>query len=755
MPRLSVIVPVYKVQGYLRECLDSVLGQSFTDLELIGVDDCSPDGSGRILDEYAARDSRVTALHLAENVGLGRARNAGAERATGDYLLFLDSDDAYLDGALEAVARRLDACGDPDVLVFDHVRRYWWDAVRPSIFGEQLAAAGTRTESVPENPELLRLFAVAWNKAYRRAFYERHGLAFLPGLYEDAPLAYEAMVSADSIGCLARACVSYRQRYRGAITRSPGRKHFDIFPQYASLMAFLDERPWLEQLRPELFERMMSHFLFCIERPDRVRPADRRAYFRIAREFHRRYRPAGYRPPPGRQGIPLRLVGARSYGLYAAFGLAKRARRRLLHTTRLARGALGRRVYRAYYAVQRRLPLDERLAVYSAYWDRGVRCNPAAIEAACRKLAPEIHPVWVVRANAVPELPPGTDYVLPRSRRYWRVTARAKYLVNNVNFPNHVRKRPGQVHVQTHHGTPLKTMGLDQQGYPAAAIGLSFRGLLHRVARWDFSISANPHSTEVWDRAYPLDYTHLETGYPRNDVYTTATAEDVRAVRERLEIPPGRIALLYAPTMRDYRRGFVPQVDLVRLARELGDDHMLLVRTHYFYGRSPELLELQERGVLRDVSGHPSVEELCLASDALVTDYSSIMFDYANLDRPMVIHAPDWQAYRASRGVTFDLLSGRPGDTPGVVSRDEDELIAAFTSGAWRGPEAAALRAAFRERFCPYDDGRAAERVVRRVFLGQDAAELPAPVPPAERTCAPAPDAAALPGAPSRVGATG
>src|SRR5690242_3524304 len=104
LPRFSVIVPVYKVQAYLHECLESVLGQSFPDLELIAVDDCSPDGCGSIIEEFAARDARVVPVRLPENVGLGRARNAGLERATGDYLVFLDSDDTLTPDALRAIA---------------------------------------------------------------------------------------------------------------------------------------------------------------------------------------------------------------------------------------------------------------------------------------------------------------------------------------------------------------------------------------------------------------------------------------------------------------------------------------------------------------------------------------------------------------------------------------------------------------------------------------------------------------------------
>lgn len=125
MPRFSLIVPVHKVQGYLPECLDSVLGQDYVDFELIAVNDCSPDGSGAILDEYARHDARIHVMHLTENVGLGRARNAGMERAQGDYVLFLDSDDTLTEGALTAIADRLDATDDPEVLVYDYARTYW------------------------------------------------------------------------------------------------------------------------------------------------------------------------------------------------------------------------------------------------------------------------------------------------------------------------------------------------------------------------------------------------------------------------------------------------------------------------------------------------------------------------------------------------------------------------------------------------------------------------------------------------------
>ncbi|WDG30928.1 CDP-glycerol glycerophosphotransferase family protein [Streptomyces sp. CA-278952] len=374
-----------------------------------------------------------------------------------------------------------------------------------------------------------------------------------------------------------------------------------------------------------------------------------------------------------------------------------------------------RQAMRAAYRTDLRRPLDPNLAVYGAYWNRGVACNPAAIHAKARELVPHIRGVWVVSSRHRDRMPAGVPYVIEGSRPYWRAMATATYLVNNSSFPGGFTKRPGQRYLQTHHGTPLKTMGLDQRAYPALARKTDFGKVLAHVGQWDFSLSANPHSTEVWDRVYPGGYERLDVGYPRNDAYFTATAEKIAKIRAELGIAEGQTALLHAPTHRDYRDGFVPDLDPGRLASELGPAFVLLVRAHYFYGRPAGLGRTGAARVV-DVTGHTRVEELCLAADALIADYSSLVFDYACLDRPIVVHAPDWAAYRATRGTYFDLLSGRPGDTPGPVTTTPAELADVFRTGEWRSPESAALRGAFRERFCPYDDGHAAERVVRRFF---------------------------------------
>ncbi|WP_411076784.1 CDP-glycerol glycerophosphotransferase family protein [Streptomyces sp. cmx-10-25] len=747
-PRFSVIIPVYGVEGYIRECLESVTSQSWPDFEIVVVDDCSLDGSGAIVDEFAARDPRVRAVHRAENGGIGAARNTGIEHARGDYLLFLDGDDSIRPGSLEAMAKRLDAAGDPEILLFDHVRTHVDGSVEASKTGPYLAGIRDRVVDPVDELELLRIFAVVWNRLYRRDFFtaggfDGKGFSFTDGLYEDALVVYTTMAAAERVAGLEHVVVEYRQRRQGSSMRSSSpRKHFVIFDQYQRVFDYLDGRPGLDAYRALVFERMVSHFLYTFARGFRIPRSHRRAYLKRAGQVYRRNEPAGFTPPPGMVGLKFKVVRTGSYtafeALKAANGTRENAFRALGRTKRWG----GRRTLRAYYAVQRRLPVDENLAVYSAYWGRTPGCNPLAVHEAARKLAPGVRGVWVVNQEYAGTVQPGLERIAPATFGYWKALARAKYLVNNVNFPDSVVKRPGQVHLQTHHGTPLKRMGLDQQKYPAVARSMDFGKLLERVDRWDYSVSSNQHSTEHWERVYPAAFRTLDAGYPRNDVYYRATAADVRRVREELGIERGRKAILYAPTVRDHQKdAFVARLDLARFARELGPDFVLLVRAHYFYGGDPELSALAERGALVDVSRHPSVEDLCLAADALVTDYSSIMFDYANLDRPIVTYADDWEMYRTCRGVTFDLLSGEPGDTPGVIATTEDQLIEAFRGGAWEGERAAVLRRAFRERFCSWDDGSAAERVVRRVFLGEEPPRPPV-VPLAERTPAPTPASA-------------
>ncbi|MGW6359833.1 CDP-glycerol glycerophosphotransferase family protein [Streptomyces sp. NPDC055092] len=734
MQELSVIVYGRDVQGHLADCLDSVTGQLPEGAELVvaAVDDPAP---------TADVPGRVTVLALPGAISDEEARAAGGERASGEWLLFVHAKDRVPPGALRALRDRVaglpDGAERVDVVLADQVRSTWHASGAPGPDARLLARAGDRDLALADCPDLLRVTPLLGNRALRAAFWRDHRDQL--AATDERFAARAALVLAGRVTALQQVVLDERRLRAASLPPLTPEEYYAPVGEYEDLQRLMADLGTPTGPRAVLYDVMATECMRIVARAGMPEPVGRE-FFRRASRAAVAWRPEGYRRPAGLEGIRRRLLEEDAYSRYRAFQSVNHKRRGLKSAVRERKRRVGAKVRAHRYRRELRRPVDPDLAVFSAYWDRGMACNPGAIAAKVAELAPRIHQVWVVSAANAPLLPPGTDHVVPGSRRYWEVMARAKYLVNNVNFPNAVVKRPEAVHVMTHHGTPLKCMGLDQIEYPTASKGLNFRQLLARVDKWDYSVTSNSHSTRIWERAYPAHYVPLEYGYPRNDVFYRATAADIRAVRDRLGIAPGRRAVLYAPTHRDYEASWTPRLDLATLADRLGDDTVLLVRGHYFYGGAASpLAELRRSGRVVDVSTYDPVEDLCLAADALVTDYSSIMFDFANLDRPIVVYADDWEMYAKTRGVYFDLIT----EAPGPVARTQDELTEILASGAWRDEASGKARAAFRRRFCEFDDGHAAERVVRRVFLGESDASLPPVIPVDERVPAPTPEEAA------------
>ncbi|MEK8143524.1 CDP-glycerol glycerophosphotransferase family protein [Streptomyces sp. M10(2022)] len=210
---------------------------------------------------------------------------------------------------------------------------------------------------------------------------------------------------------------------------------------------------------------------------------------------------------------------------------------------------------------------------------------------------------------------------------------------------------------------PLKRIGRDLAGSPCADAAY-MASMPHRAAQWSVLVSPNSFATPILRRAFGHTGEVLECGYPRNDLLYAADRDKVAdTVRERLGIPEGRRVVLYAPTWREDRPkrggryGLDLQLDLDRARECLGEDHVLLVRRHYLVGGS-----VPQSDFVRDVSRHPDVAELLLISDVLVTDYSSLMFDFAQTGRPMLFHTYDLAHYRDTlRGFYFDFENRAPG----------------------------------------------------------------------------------------------
>ncbi|WP_430781194.1 glycosyltransferase family 2 protein [Actinoplanes sp. G11-F43] len=311
---LTVVVPVYAVEGYLYQCLESIraglTAAENAQVEVIAVDDASPDTCGLMLDGYADRHGDLRVLHLEDNVGLGLARNAGLAEARGRYVWFVDSDDWLPAGSVRAVLERLRET-EPDVLLIDHLRVHESGRLQSDPSSPLLAGP----------PELRRLIGVqhtAWNRVLRRDFLAKHDLKFPAGWYEDVPFSNPVLIAADRVDVLNRVCYHYRVGRFGAITATRSDRHFEAFEQWDRFYAWLDGTDADPALRVRVFTLMISHLLVVAGNESRVHPSRRRAFFREIAALYRRHRPAGYLPPAGTPGLKHRLVAANSYAMYAA-----------------------------------------------------------------------------------------------------------------------------------------------------------------------------------------------------------------------------------------------------------------------------------------------------------------------------------------------------------------------------------------------------------------------------------------------------
>ena len=240
MPRVSVVVPIYRVEAYLEECLASLRAQTFTDLEVVMVDDGSPDGSAAIAARVAEEDARFTLLRQ-ENAGLGAARNAGVAAAGGELLMFVDSDDRLPPEAIAHLVRSLDRTGSD--FATGNIHRFDSTGQWPAAFLKRAFSRPRKRTHVTRFRWLLS-DRMAQNKLWRRAFWEEHALAFPVGVvHEDIPVVVPAHFMARAVDVLPEPVYLYRERDDGSRSITDRRAELPVLLD--RLRAVETVRDWL------------------------------------------------------------------------------------------------------------------------------------------------------------------------------------------------------------------------------------------------------------------------------------------------------------------------------------------------------------------------------------------------------------------------------------------------------------------------------------------------------------------------------
>lgn len=332
-----------------------------------------------------------------------------------------------------------------------------------------------------------------------------------------------------------------------------------------------------------------------------------------------------------------------------------------------------RRLKMYSYPILKFQKIDDQLIIFESFLGRNYNDSPRALYEYMKDRYPNMNYVWIVDKKSNLEID-GVQTVNRMSFRYFMCIAKAKYIVNNSRMPNFFEKRKEQVYLQTWHGTPLKKLVFDMEKnvMPGTSKEKYLKNFSNEVKNWSYLVSPNTYSTEMFKSAFRYEGEILEYGYPRNERLHKVTESERQKLRTKFGISQEDKVILYAPTYRDNNNKGRGQYDQdIKLDLELLDiqpNLKVLMRTHYLVS---EKLDFEKYENIIDVSKEKDINDLFIVSDVLLNDYSSTMFDYLVLDKPLILFPYDLEEYKNDiRGFYMEYS-----DLPGEQIDDTNRLI--------------------------------------------------------------------------------
>ena len=371
--------------------------------------------------------------------------------------------------------------------------------------------------------------------------------------------------------------------------------------------------------------------------------------------------------------------------------------------------------------------MDDETILFEAFGGRNYTCSPKAIYEKMLSM-PQFKNfkfVWAFLDTDIHDVKEDkrTTIVKSKSKEYYKYCSIAKYWIVNSIMEESLTKKKGQVYVQCWHGTPIKKLRCDIE--VDGSVLNTIKEIRKRndidAKRFDYFISPSKYCTEKFISAFNLKKLNkeniiIEEGYPRNDFLFNKTQKDITLIKEKLKIPINKKVIFYLPTFRDNQHTsgigytYELQIDFDRLRKAIGDEYVVLFSPHYFI---PNWIDLSKyEGFVINVARYDEINELYLVSDIIMTDYSSVFFDFANLKRPIVFYMYDYDLYQ-SRLIDFYISIY---ELPWPITRTQEELEKCIINIETEFPKYERKYEDFNKKYNYLDDGNASERVIKEIF---------------------------------------
>lgn len=371
--------------------------------------------------------------------------------------------------------------------------------------------------------------------------------------------------------------------------------------------------------------------------------------------------------------------------------------------------------------------MDDKVIFFEAFGGRNYTCSPKAIyeKILTMKEFKEFKFVWAFVDPSKHDVlnDKRLTIVKTNSKDYYKYLSIAKYWIVNSIIDEGIIKKKNQVYVQCWHGTPLKKLRYDIEVNGAVLNTIEeIRKRNDRDARkFDYFISPSKYCTEKFTSAFNLkalgkENIIIEKGYPRNDFLFNKTKKDVDSIKKKLGLPLDKKVIFYLPTFRDNQHtsgvGYTYNlaIDFDSLKKKFSKDYVILFSPHYFIANSIDLSKY--KGFVFNVARYDEINELYLVSDVIMTDYSSVFFDFANLKRPMLFYMYDFDDYQNNLRDFYISLD----ELPGPIAKTQEELENNLKNIDSIFINYKKKYEKFNKKYNYLDDGNASERVIKVIF---------------------------------------
>ncbi|WP_016954460.1 bifunctional glycosyltransferase/CDP-glycerol:glycerophosphate glycerophosphotransferase [Catenovulum agarivorans] len=717
---LSIVVPVYGADEFLKECVDSLCTGHKLNVEVIAINDGSPDSSLEILNDLSQRYSSLIVIDQS-NVGGATTINRGLKAARGKYTMIVDCDDVCPPSSIDKLFFYAEEYGSD--IVSGIISKWHCKEDREEVCFDSNYISHLESTNLESKPQLLQ-DGMYLGKLFKTEFLRENQIWMDPELlYADRPFMYACYASTSNV-CLIP-FVTYKWRQRGGGRQSITDQMTSIRHIEDRVKSILVSKFELQSRgtfnKPHLVDehnlkRVFWHF------NESKRFGFRKSFYQATKDYISQLDLNSIKSlGPYHRAMAKFIQEASSPTNFAIrasyYGIRNKGRATFNNVVAKVKGyrkAVVRKAHPFTSYIEKSKP-NKTLIVFESNFGKCYGGNPKYIYEYLLKTDKHFQAVWVYQGKKTLDIPGNVIQVHRGSVEYFQYLARACYWVNNITFSLPVKPKH-TTYLQTWHGTPLKRLGLDiELAGPETAARDKF---LQEVKNWDYLIAANQYSAQIFKRAFNFENEMLTHGYPSNDLLVKADSNLVQNIKHKLKIPLDKQVILYAPTWRDDRRigsGWSFEMDvkmnLERFREQLGDDCVLLVRFHHLIAKHANLSKYSDFVI--DVSHYDDTTEILSVTDVLITDYSSIFFDFAVTRKPILFYMYDLERYKSKlRGFYIDPEN----ELPGPVYKTEDDLIKGIQQIDSVAENYCDKYQQFIQSYCSLELGKSAEYVVEQVF---------------------------------------